>query len=143
MTRSPAGLAVIAPLESVRMFALDLPLPPKLLSPNVRAHWGAKHRATRDHRYDCAMLARAGKPRGWEPCAVSLEVEYRCSAKAAGYIARDVQNATAALKAMVDGLVDAGIAPNDSKKWLQWDRFNLVTRKHPRGDGVTVIVRAL
>lgn len=126
-----------------RSFSVDLPLPPKLLSPNVRAHWAKKHRATRDHRYDCAMLARSTKPKGWEACAVSLEVEYRCARDALGYVARDVQNAMAALKAAIDGLIDAGIAPNDSKKWLQWDRFNLVTRKHPKGDGVTVIVRAL
>lgn len=124
-------------------FALELPLPPKILSPNVKTHWAKKSRATRDHRYDCAILAKTMKPRGWQACAVSLEVEYRCARGALGYIARDVQNAMSALKAAIDGLIDAGIAPNDSKKWLQWDGFTLVTRKNPKGDGVTVIVRAI
>lgn len=70
-----------------------------------------------------------------------LFVEYRCSRSAAGYCARDTQNAIAAMKAGFDGaLVDAGIVPDDTVRWLAVKSFTLITTKHPKGDGVTLTV---
>jgi crossover junction endodeoxyribonuclease RusA len=126
-----------------RSFTVELPLPPRALSPNARVHWSVRARETKAYRYVCGLIARAAKPKEWDACAVAFQVEYRCSRGCDGYMALDVANAMAAIKPLPDGFVDAGIAPNDSKKWLQWDQFNLVTRKHPKGDGVTVIVRAV
>lgn len=120
---------------------IELPLPPKTLSPNVRAHWATKAEATKDHRFSCGVLARAQMPRGWVACAVEIDMQYRCSRRAEGAVVKDVQNALSAMKAAVDGLVDAGIAPNDSKKWLTWGAVSLITVKSSKGDGVTIIVR--
>lgn len=101
-----------------------------------------KARATKKYRHDCGYRLLAAKPRGWARCAVVIDVEYRCSRDANGYAPRDVQNAIAALKAGIDGMADAGIIPGDSKKFLSWGRFDLVTTMNPKGDGVTLIVRA-
>lgn len=124
------------------VLVIELPLPPKVLSPNVKTHWGKKTRATKAYRSDCADIAFVEVRRAaWVPRRVVLDVEYRCSQKAAGYVAKDVQNAISAMKAGVDGLVDAGVAENDSKAHITWGAFDLVTRKSAKGDGVTVTVR--
>lgn len=101
-----------------------------------------KVRATRRYRKHCGYAFLAAKPRGWAPAKVVIDVEYRCSKAAEGYVARDIQNAISALKSGVDALADVGVIPNDSKEWLRWGVFNLVTTMNPKGDGVTVIVRA-
>lgn len=123
-------------------FTLHLPLPPKELSPNVRAHWTVKARATKAHRVASWACAKQQMPKAWKACAVELDMEYRCSRDAEGYVAADIANALSSTKAAIDGLVDAGIAPNDSKKWLTWGRVSLITRKCEQGDGITVTVRA-
>lgn len=124
------------------VLVIELPLPPKVLSPNVRSHWGAKARATKAYRAGCCEMADAAVRRArWIAGRVVLDVEYRCSQKSAGYVAKDVQNAISAMKAGVDGLVDAGVAENDSKAHLTWGIFDLVTRKSAKGDGITVTVR--
>ncbi|WP_330114093.1 endodeoxyribonuclease RusA [Pseudomonas sp. JS3066] len=38
---------------------LDLPWPPKELSPNARVHWKQRHRHVKAYRYACGMLAKA------------------------------------------------------------------------------------
>ena len=129
-------------------FAVELPLPPKDLSPNVRKHWAAKARATKKYRTACAWAFTAAKPKGWKQRPIVIDVGYRCSANAPGYVAHDSQNAIASLKAAADGIVDAGIIPTDSHDWLEWGGVSLVTRKDDPawkllGDGVTVTVRVL
>jgi Holliday junction resolvase RusA-like endonuclease len=124
---------------------IELPLPPKALSPNhvvrTKGRYHAKRRATKDYRLVCAMTADAAIPRSWLAGRVVLDVEYRCAKKALGYVARDMQNALSAMKAGVDGLIDAGVAPNDSKAFLSWGALSLITRQSPKGDGITVTVR--
>lgn len=128
-------------------FAVELALPPKALSPNhvvrTKGRYHAKRRATKSYREECFYQTKAAMPAGWGPRAVGLTVEYRCSRFAIGYVARDEQNAIAAMKAAIDGMVDAGMAPNDSKNYLTWDAVALVTVKCLKGDGITVIVRGI
>lgn len=121
---------------------IELPLPPKTLSPNVRCHWGAKAQATASHRFDCGVLAKAQLPREWKPRAVTIDMEYRCSRGSHGAVVKDRQNAISATKALCDGLVDAGLIPNDTKRWLDWGAVTLITRKCAKGDGITITVRS-
>lgn len=137
------------PAEAPRafLFRVELPLPPKILSPNVRAHWAVKSSATKRERAAAAWVFKFRKPKGWTPVPIEIDVEYRCPKDAGGYIAQDEQNAKAALKATIDGMVDAGIIPTDSHKWLSWGAFSLVTTKRDpafkaRGEGVTITVRS-
>lgn len=40
---------------------VTLPWPPRILSPNVRAHWAAKNRAAQAYRYACWGSAKEAK----------------------------------------------------------------------------------
>lgn len=126
-----------------KVFALELDLPPKALSSNVTStHKMHKARSIAGYRRTCMVLALQQKPRDWKPCAVVVDVEYRCSRKAVGCVVKDEANALAALKAGFDGaLVDAGIAPDDSARWVKVGRIDLIPRRTDKGDGVTLIVR--
>jgi hypothetical protein len=83
----------------------------------------------------------------WKPESVVIDVEYRACRGAGGYHAYDAGNAIASLKAGIDGLVDAGIAKNDSKARLSWGEFTLLTtqrevKRSGKPPGITVTVRA-
>jgi hypothetical protein len=47
-----------------------------------------------------------------------------------------VQNAIAALKPAIDGMVDAGVIPDDSARWLEWGGFKLTRVKNGNPPGV-------
>jgi hypothetical protein len=81
-------------------------------------------------------------PKGWKAGPVVVSAEYRCHRGAPGYLPLDIANAQAATKAAIDGFIDAGIAPNDTKRWLTWGQFDLVTRKGQKPAGVTFTFEA-
>lgn len=113
-------------LATVSAFVVDLPLPVKALSPNAHLHWREKHKATSAARKNSWYWFRRFMPNGWKPAPIEIAVQYRWGPSAQGYRPRDVQNAIAALKPMIDGMVDAGIIPDDSAKWLSWGRVQIV-----------------
>jgi crossover junction endodeoxyribonuclease RusA len=79
-----------------------LPWPPKVLSPNARAHWRARSKAAKDYRYICAMtakLAGLAAPEG----RLLLVIEFMPPNRAR----RDDDNLIAAFKSGRDGLADA------------------------------------
>lgn len=81
---------------------LVLPWPPKVLSPNARAHWATRSRAAKTYRMTCHLLARqfgAVAPEG----RVLLSLEF-CPPDARR---RDDDNCVAAFKSGRDGLADA------------------------------------
>ena len=130
-----------------REFSCTLPLPPKALSPNVSSHWGSRAKATRGCRHDAWVAFLQAKPKDWpEDREVEVDIEYRCCRKIEGYIAFDQANALAALKAYIDGMVDAKVVKNDSRKMLRIAHMELFTRAtdkpvKERGPGVTFTVR--
>ena len=114
----------------------------------MRAHWAVKAKHTKAYRTACGWRFRQSKPRKWKPTPCEISLEYRCCKGASGYVAKDLQNAISACKALVDGMVDADIVANDSNVHLTWGTVDLVTRKddprwQAKGDGVTVTVRRL
>lgn len=125
-------------------FSVTLPLPPRECSPNARLHWAPKARATRAARRVAWYWFQREKPAYWTPKPVTLEITYHCPRSCDGYRPRDVQNAIAALKPMVDGMVDAGIVLDDSAEWVSWGVFDITRRRiEGRKPGVTVTVRPL
>ena len=104
---------------------IELPLPPMALSSNgSHGHWSTKSGTAKAYRFACHIAARATpRMRGLELEQERRRVSYTFGikgARAGGYYCpRDVSNALAAFKAGQDGLVDAGILVDDSKRWME------------------------
>ena len=119
-------------------------LPHRGSSQNARGHWAKRHRSASSDREMAFWIFKSCGVKFNGPVEVSAV--YACHRGSAGYIARDVQNALGACKHIVDGMVDAGVVKDDSKKYLTWGSFDLVTTKPEcdklGGDGVYWTVRA-
>lgn len=123
-------------------FDVEFPLPPRELSPNARPHFMARARATKRYREDCMLLTLAAKPKGWEGAhPIEIDVVYRGFRGCGRYAARDCQNAVASMKGLVDGIVDAGVIPSDSAKWLSWGTFRLTTTVKEAGNRAGIFMR--
>lgn len=110
-------------------FTVDLPLPPKSLSPNARVHWGVRAKATKIYREACYVLFSIAKPKDWKAGQVWIDMRYQAFRGCGGYHAKDQANAQSSTKALIDGMQDAGVMPSDSHKWLRWRKFELVSRE--------------
>lgn len=88
-----------------------LPLPPKVLSPNARAHWATRSRAVKAYRFAARMAAGAA----WDSCeSPLLEADIVCVFRFKDRRRRDRDNLLASMKAAFDGIADAGIVHNDA-----------------------------
>ena len=94
---------------------LDLPMPPRELSPNYRGHFYEIASIRKKYRQDCQVLAQNmmqfGKEYPLAPLAppVVAEVTFTFPDRRR----RDQDNVLASLKACWDGLVDAGLLADD------------------------------
>lgn len=105
-----------------------LPLPPRVVSPNGRAHWAAKARAVKAMRYRAAaeVLAARGKDRAvWPAATVQVTYYHRDRRR------RDGDNALASCKAFIDGIADAGLVADDVALTYPPVRFK-VDKARPR-----------
>lgn len=115
---------------------IALPLPPKACSPNARCHWAAKSRAVKQARQDgwlaavAAMRATAwygGVPPRWENAKATVRYFTRTKHR------MDPDNAISILKAVFDGLADAGIVANDRGLWpVLAPDWHQVDKNNPR-----------
>lgn len=126
----------------------ELPLPPVELSAQRNVHYMARARATKRNRYDAKILFSIEKARvnwvGDKPVAITIE--YRHTREAVGYHPKDVTNAIHACKPALDGMVDAKIVKDDTKRWLRLDGATLLTSLKelgPKKPGVTITVEEL
>jgi crossover junction endodeoxyribonuclease RusA len=124
-------------------FVAVLPLPPRDVSPNARVHWAVRHKATKAARKSAWYWFLRALPKGWKYTPVCLDIAYHCPVSSVGYRPRDVQNAIAALKPSIDGMVDAGVVPDDSAKWVQFGRIALTNKRNGEKPGVTITVRPI
>lgn len=123
---------------------VKLSLPPKECSPNASAHWATKGRSVSGYRQQ-AMLAwrfdtqTAGLPRYWD-CRVRIDAVFTLGPKVKdpGYRPRDAYNAAASLKAAIDGLVDGGMAKDDSARWVEVGSVSIVRSKVKSGVELTI-----
>lgn len=80
-----------------------LPWPPKILSPNARAHWAAKNKAVKLYREDCAWLTKAaGLKVDWDGTVHAFITFYPPDRRH-----RDDDNLIAAFKSGRDGVAQA------------------------------------
>jgi crossover junction endodeoxyribonuclease RusA len=93
--------------------AVELPLPPKELSPNARCHYHAKARAVKEYRTTSAIYAREAMGRYPAPHLESARIKatflFETNRR------RDPDNLLASLKPAFDGLRDAGILKDDNQ----------------------------
>lgn len=83
---------------------IDLPWPPKELSPNARVHWRAAADVKADYKAACAMLAKVAT-KGWEP--VYHDLHLTVTFHQPDMRKRDVDNMLASIKYGLDGVAQA------------------------------------
>lgn len=127
-------------MDSLAAFRVDLPLPDRILSPNAHVHWREKVDAIKGARAHACYWFRREKPKLWTHCPVVISVIYSYGGGDGGYRPRDVQNAIASLKPAIDGMVDAGVVPDDSHKWVQWGPVRLEKCIKGETSGVRITV---
>lgn len=133
----------------------EVPLPPVALSPNRKLHHMVKASAVAAYREDVRRLAASAAVRrreGWTPMTrARVELVFgtrRQFQRQWGggpnlrvmdelYRPRDEANATAAAKALYDGLVSAGLLVDDSAEHMEAGRVRIDTTWGP---GVRVTV---
>lgn len=94
---------------------LDVPRPADWLNANRRQHWTAHATAVRAWREAAGWAAKAAKLPALGPSRVVAEL-VMCPRRTARI---DPANWAPTAKAVVDGLVDAGIWPDDNHGWLE------------------------
>jgi crossover junction endodeoxyribonuclease RusA len=125
----------------VTQFVVSLPCPERALSPNAHIHWRDKAAATKVARKQSWYWFQRHKPRKWKVGPIILEIEYRYGIGMRDYKPRDVQNAIAALKPCLDGMVDAGVVPDDSHEWVNFGRVRIVKCIQGEQPAVVITVR--
>jgi crossover junction endodeoxyribonuclease RusA len=97
-------------VTDVRVIRLPWTTPP--LSLNERTHWARKARTTREVRQITQWLAQSHRIPPRRRIAVRLLYTPRDLRR------RDADNLTPVLKAVCDGLVDAGVVPDDTPDYM-------------------------
>lgn len=129
-------------------YSIELPLPPKGVSPNGRGkHWGAKAKAQASYRAQCAWRMREMKWGASTALTVPVRVHldfYLCRqpGDTRDYFPMDEDNARASFKAGQDALKDVGVIEQDSKKFLRVGETRLHTTKKEH-QGRTCVVLTL
>lgn len=86
---------------------------------NGRYHWAKKATMTRALRTRAKFLAKRDRLKVQVPALLTVRVGYPTKARA------DMENAHPTVKALIDGLVDAGALPDDSSREIvatTWER---------------------
>lgn len=129
------------------MLTLEVPLPPLAASPNRHEHrMTAAREAQAYRRFVAAVASEARAESGWpngRRARLSLTfllARARGPGQAGRYRPGDPDNALAACKGLLDGLVDAGVLVDDSWGWLE---IGAVRCDRERGPGILVEVEAL
>lgn len=127
-------------MTALTTIVFDVPLPPRTLSNNWRAHWVIKARATRDYREAVCWLAFHARNGGWGMChavadnskmRVSLLFGIKGGKKLGLYQPRDEANACACAKALYDGLKDGGLIWDDSVRYMEMGPVTISAKVGP------------
>jgi len=107
----------------VSTWTLELPFTAGLLlNANQRLHWAERNKRTQHWRELAAWQAKAAKVPHWQRAHILAEFSF------GNNIRRDVGNLNPTIKAAVDGLVDAGLLPDDDDKHLEGPDLRRVER---------------
>lgn len=120
---------------SASCLTVTFPPPAKLLSMNDRMNWRPKAKLTADWLGAAKLAGQIARRKArWEPCpvVVSVTLPVRDSRR------RDPHNYFATVKPVVDGLVLAGIVPDDTPEWVT----TIEPVLHVGGRDVVVLITA-
>jgi hypothetical protein len=95
------------------MTTIVFELPDKALTMNQRLHWAVKSRTSRAWRNAAAAAAIDAGVHDLAPMRVTVEIPVM------GNRRRDPHNWFPTVKPIIDGLVDAGVWPDDTPEWVQ------------------------
>ncbi|MFM1964922.1 MAG: phage Tortellini [Actinomycetota bacterium] len=95
-------------------WTIRLPYSTPPLTLNGRQHWATKARGVKEVRGTTATLARVLQIPACESIHVQLHYVPRDGRR------RDADNLVGTLKPCIDGLVDAGVVPDDSPEYVTW-----------------------
>ena len=98
--------------------SIEMVQPAQRMSMNDRLHWRAQRRLTRAWRtaaytFALSQLGRAPSERRRPPCFVRVEFPVPDPGRR-----RDPHNTAPTVKAIIDGLVDAGVWPDDTDEFV-------------------------
>ncbi len=119
-----------------RTVTLTLPVPDGAIAGNNRGHWATTHRARTDAKNNAYYLAINDGHKDLHLAPVSITIDWH------GWNKPDYDNAIARLKPAIDGLVLAGVIPDDSPEHVRQIavRTIAIDRKSPR---VTLTIQEL
>jgi crossover junction endodeoxyribonuclease RusA len=117
---SPRGLVVAAacgggPVTAAIVYELDLPWTAPPLNLNHKHRWYVHVKKVREVREAACVLAKAARIGPHRKVRVTLHYRPRDRRT------RDVENPTPTLKACCDGIVDAGVVPDDAPEFMVKD----------------------
>lgn len=108
-------------------FTVSIPPPGQACSPNCKSRW-LKSKDGKDSRYAAKLMALAAKPPSWQKARWTFT--WVIGKLDGTYRPKDEQNAAAALKWAIDGIVgDAKLLPDDSAKHLKFGGGDIVNVK--------------
>jgi len=118
-------------LWELEVITFTVPLPPRELSPNTYRHWRTVSAAKKQYR-ELSEYMNKGRFGKVPPEHVRLSLTF-CIKDAKGkfYQPRDAANALSSFKAGIDGLVDAGMCPDDSQKHLELGAILIDSKRGP------------
>lgn len=126
-----------------RFVTVTLPPIPKQLRAQNRSHWKAKADHLKRYRSDvCNAFKAAMGDMRFERATLSMTL-YADLTKmrlANGYAPKDIGNLIAAFKSGQDGIVDAGLIPDDSAKYLSYGAVKILGGKAARGRCELIVV---
>lgn len=102
-----------AAVREPRVFTVRLPAGLELLNANVQLHWSVRARRSRNIRDAARWMARHGKVPRLERARIDFVVNPKAGARRF-----DPHNWWPSAKAAIDGLVDAGVLPDDNSAHL-------------------------
>lgn len=96
---------------------LELPFPPRELSPNARTHWRQRATYVSGYKRDCYWVAASVV--GTKPQALAAPVTAQTTFVVTTNRKRDEDNLSASIKALWDGLVLLGLLAGDDAAVLK------------------------
>lgn len=132
--------AGIVETKTGRTVTLEMPLPPRYCRPNTRSHWRYVRAAVEQHKSEAFYITKQARS---EPLRVPVVIgmTFYCGGKRGDgrYRPMDVGNAISSVKALVDGIVAAGLLPDDNHKVLRWGRVDIIPARDSGGRACVVV----
>lgn len=138
--RPPRPVASADP-RPIKSMTIELPLPSSKCSPNAAnalGHWSVSNKARMEYKEECLTLLPKFAVPLFERARIDLT--FYLAPCAGRYHPRDEWNASSAVKGLVDSLVQSGIIPDDSKKYLTAGTITLLTRQAEHHGKACVLV---